>query len=74
MGPSGLCFELIYHDDIVYEGWIGSKFILVHKGVLAIQQGCAKDNEQVLWFVLIDYLDDLMWLINQLRLVLGQIK
>ena len=36
MGPNGLCFELIYHDDIVYEGWIGSKFILVHKSVLAI--------------------------------------
>ena len=32
MGPNGPRFELIYYDDMVYEGWIDSKFILVHKG------------------------------------------
>ena len=36
MGPNGPHAELIYHDDIVYEGWIDSKFILVHKGVFVI--------------------------------------
>ena len=36
MGPNGLCFELIYHDGTVYEGWIGSKFIFLHKDVLVI--------------------------------------
>ena len=36
MGLNGPYFELIYHDDIVYEDWIGSRFILVHKGVLVI--------------------------------------
>ena len=36
MCPSGSHFELIYHDDMVYEGWIDSKFTLVHKNVLII--------------------------------------
>ena len=36
MVPSGPHFELIYHDDTVYDGWIGSWFILVHKGILVI--------------------------------------
>ena len=36
MGPNGPRFELIYYDDMVYEGWIDSKFILVHKGFLVI--------------------------------------
>ena len=36
MGPSGPRSKFIYHDDTVYEGWIGSWFILVHKGVLVI--------------------------------------
>ena len=54
MGPNGPRFELIYHDDIVYEGWINSRFILVYKGILVILNGCIEDNEQGLWFGLID--------------------
>ena len=54
MGSSGPCFELINHDDMVYESWIGSRFILVHKGVLVIMQGCIGDNEQIIWSGLID--------------------
>ena len=54
MGPSGPHFKLIYYDDMVYEGWIGSYFILVHKGVLVIMQDYIKDSEQVLWIGLID--------------------
>ena len=30
------CFELIYIVGTSYEGWIGSKITLVHKGVLVI--------------------------------------
>ena len=33
MGPIGPCFELIYHDDMVYEDLIDFRFVLVHKGV-----------------------------------------
>ena len=36
MGVNGPRFELIYHDDMVYEGWIGSRSIIIHKGVLVI--------------------------------------
>ena len=36
IGPNGHRFELIYHDDMVYEGWIDSRFILMHKGILLI--------------------------------------
>ena len=36
MGPNGPYFELIYYDDMIYKGWIGSKFILMHKRVLVI--------------------------------------
>ena len=36
MGPNGLISELIYHDDMVYEGLIGSWFTLIHKGILVI--------------------------------------
>ena len=50
MGASGSYSKLIYHDGIVYESWIGSRFILVHKSVLVIMQGCTKDSEQGLWF------------------------
>ena len=46
MVPNGPCYELIYHDDIDYKGWIGSKFTLVHKGVLVIMQGYIGDSEQ----------------------------
>ena len=48
MGPSGPYFELIYHDSKIYEGWIGSKFTFLHKGVLGITQGCIGDHEQSL--------------------------
>ena len=54
MGLNGPYFELIYHDDIVYEGWIDTWFTLVHKGILVIMQGCTRDNEQVFWIGLID--------------------
>ena len=46
MGPSCLCIELVYHDDMVYEGWIDSKFILVYKSIWVIMQGCTGDSEQ----------------------------
>ena len=36
MGHSGPQLELIYYDDIVYEGSIGSQFIIVYKGILVI--------------------------------------
>ena len=61
MGLSGPRFELIYYDDTIYEGWIDSTFILVHKDVLIITQGCTRDNEQGLWIGLIIYLDDFMY-------------
>ena len=48
MGPSGPRFELIYHDDMIYEGWIDFKVTIVHKGILVIVQGCAGDSQQVL--------------------------
>ena len=54
MGRSGHHFELIYHDNTIYKGWIGSKFILVHKGILVSTQGCIGDNEQGLLIWLID--------------------
>ena len=52
---------------MVYEGWISSMFILVHKAILVISQGCIGDNEQGIWFGLIDYLDGPMRLIIKLR-------
>ena len=36
MGPSGSHSKLINHVDMIYEGWIDSRFNLVHKGVLVI--------------------------------------
>ena len=54
MGLSGSHFKLIYHDDIVYKSWIDSYFIIVHKGVLVITQGCIEVSEQVLYIRLID--------------------
>ena len=38
--------KVIYHDDMVYEGWIDSRFILVHKGILVIMKDYIEDNEQ----------------------------
>ena len=46
MGPSDPCFELIYHDDMIYEDLINSSFTLVHKSILIIMQDCTKDGEQ----------------------------
>ena len=54
MGSNGPHFELIYHDDTVYEGWIGSRFILMHNRVLIITEYCIRDNEQGIWIGLID--------------------
>ena len=54
MSRSGPHFELIYHDDMIYEGWISFRFNLVHKGVLVIMQDCTWDSEQGLWIGLID--------------------
>ena len=54
MGPCGFYFKLIYHDDTVYESWIGFRFTLVHKDIMIIMQGCIGDSEQGLWIGLID--------------------
>ena len=54
MGSNSPHSKLIYHDDTVYEGWIESRFILMHKGALVIMQGCIRDNEQGIWIGLID--------------------
>ena len=54
MGPYGPCFELIYLVVTNYEGWIGSMFTFVHKGVLEIMQGCIRVSEQGLWIGVID--------------------
>ena len=45
MCHNGLRFELKYHDGMIYEGWIFSKFIVVHKGILVITQGCTRVYE-----------------------------
>ena len=34
MGPNGPRSKLKYHDDMVYEGQIGSQFTLMHKDFL----------------------------------------
>ena len=54
MGLNSPYFELIYHDDTIYEGWIDSRFTLMHKGILVITQGCTGDSKQVLQIRLID--------------------
>ena len=48
MGPNSSHSELIYHDDMVYNGWIGSQFIFMHNGILVNMQGSTGDNKQVL--------------------------
>ena len=45
MSPNGHRFELIYHGGMVYEGWIGFRFIIMHKDVLVIVQDCIGDSE-----------------------------
>ena len=54
MGLNGPCFELIFLDDTVYEGWMGFQFTFVHKGVLVITQDCTKISEWYLQIGLID--------------------
>ena len=54
MGPKGPFSKVVYHDVTIYEDWIDFRFILVHKGALVITQSCIGDNEQSLWFKLID--------------------
>ena len=48
MDSSGPRSELIYHDGMIYDGWIDSWFIIMYKCVLVIMQGCVRDSEQVL--------------------------
>ena len=45
MGPNGPYSTLIYHDGTIYEYWIDSRFIFVHKRVLVITQGFTGDSE-----------------------------
>ena len=45
MGPRGPYYKLIHHDDTVYDSWISSKFILMHKGILVNMQGCIANND-----------------------------
>ena len=54
MGLEGPRFELIYLVGTDSEGWIGSKFTFVHKGILVIMQGYIRVSEQGLWIGLID--------------------
>ena len=54
MGPSGPRFELIYLVGMGYEGWIGSRFTFVHKGIWVITQACKRVSEQGLQIELID--------------------
>ena len=36
MGPNSPHFELVYFIVMGFEGWIGSRFNFVHKGILVI--------------------------------------
>ena len=48
-------FELISLNNIVYEGWINSRFFTyVYRGILIITQGHMVVNEHYLWIRLID--------------------
>ena len=53
MGPNGPYFELIYHNSTIYEGQIGSRFILMHKSVFVITNSCIGHNKQGLQIRLI---------------------
>ena len=44
MGPNSPHSKLIYHDDTIYEGWIGSRFTLVRKDILVITQDWIEDS------------------------------
>ena len=45
IGSIGPCFDLIYHDDTIYESWIGSWFTRMYKGILVIMQGYTRNSE-----------------------------
>ena len=49
MGPNGSYSKLIDLVVMNYKGWIGSRFIFVHKNILAIMQGCIRVSELSLW-------------------------
>ena len=40
MGLSDPRSKIIYLVSTDYEGWIGSRFTFIHKGILVITQGC----------------------------------
>ena len=46
MGPNGPRSALIYHGGTIYEYWISSRFIFVHKRVLVITQSFIGNSEQ----------------------------
>ena len=46
MGPNGSRSKLIYLVGMGYGSQIGSRFIIVYKGILVIMQGCTKVSEQ----------------------------
>ena len=45
MCPSGPHSELIFLDDMIYDGWMGFQFIFMHKGVLVIMEDCTRNSE-----------------------------
>ena len=45
----GPYFRLIYYNEMVYKGWIDSRFtIIVYKGILIITRYCIGDSKQIL--------------------------
>ena len=48
MSPNSPCFDLICHVVMVYEGLFDSRFTLIHKGILVMEQFCIGDSEQSL--------------------------
>ena len=48
MSPNSPYFDLICHVVMVYEGLFDSRFTLIHKGILVMEQFCIGDSEQSL--------------------------
>ena len=46
--------EFIFLSDILFEGYLGSLFIYVYKGVLVDMQGCTIAYEWSFWIGLIN--------------------
>ena len=46
MSPNYPRSKLIYHDGMIYEGWIGFRFTLVHKGYFGNYARLLGDGEQ----------------------------